>query len=323
MHLVTDDTRITAIDTHAHFYPAFYLDALEAAGADPASTAVARGIGADSTSDDIKTRLDWADRAGVTTQVIAVTPQTPSVPGAKDAAHLAAVINDHYLEICATYPGRFLPYATLPLPHVDECLTEIERVHNADFVGFSVNTFLPRGKSIFAPQFDPVWEALNDRAAVVNIHPTGQGLCASSIDEFDLHWVNGAPIEDATAVLQLLKRGINTRFPAIRFHIAHLGGDLAFLAQRLEDNYQDWDAFPSSPMESLRNMYFDAANFHAPSLRAAVETYGADQILAGSDFPYFQEEKYLRAFDYVRDARLDPRTTSKILSGNASRLFQL
>lgn len=44
MQPVTDNAIMNAIDTHAHFYPAFYLDALEAAGADPASTAIARGL---------------------------------------------------------------------------------------------------------------------------------------------------------------------------------------------------------------------------------------------------------------------------------------
>ncbi|CAB0571811.1 hypothetical protein FRC0316_02062 [Corynebacterium diphtheriae] len=54
----------SAIDTHAHIYPAPYLDMLEKAGVDPASTKIARNLGADSTSDDIEKRLLWMDRAG-------------------------------------------------------------------------------------------------------------------------------------------------------------------------------------------------------------------------------------------------------------------
>ncbi|AEX47310.1 hypothetical protein CDB402_2019 [Corynebacterium diphtheriae INCA 402] len=37
----------------------------------------------------------------------------------------------------------------------------------------------------------------------------------------------------------------------------------------------------------------DAANFYEPSLRMAAEYYGATQVLAGSDHPYFQEEKLI------------------------------
>ena len=61
--------------------------------------------------------------------------------------------------------------------------------------------------------------------------------------------INGAPVEDAIAVLQLLKADIPARFPGVRLHIAHLAGDLAFLAQRIEDNDEDWKAFAPSPRQ--------------------------------------------------------------------------
>ena len=76
-------------------------------------------------------------------------------------------------------------------------------------------------------------------------------------------------------------------------------------------------------MASLAAMYFDAANFHEPALRAAVETYGSDRILAGSDHPYFQEEKYVRAFDYIRDSALPRALREAILRGKAESLYGL
>ncbi|MCQ9342305.1 amidohydrolase family protein [Corynebacterium kozikiae] len=312
---------MNAIDTHAHFYPTWYLDELERAGVSPDSTAIARGLHADTTASDIEKRLEWMDRAGVEAQVIAVTPQGPHVADGAKATHLAEAINEHYLEIAAAHPGRFLPYAALPLPHVGASVHIIEQAQG--FLGFSVPTLLPGGGSLFGEELEPVWEALNQQSAVVNIHPTGQGLCAAPITEHHLHWVNGAPVEDATAVLHLLKAGINLRYPKITFHVAHLGGDLAFLARRLEDNFEDWDAFPASPMQALRGMVFDAANFHEPALLAAVATYGPEQVMAGSDFPYFQEEKYVRAFEYIRSAGLSEEVKAKILRSNAARVLGL
>lgn len=67
-----------------------------------------------------------------------------------------------------------------------------------------------------------------------------------------LEWVNGAPIEDAIAVLHLLQGDYINRFPNIKFQVAHLGGDVAFLAQRVEDNFTDWGSFPTSPRENLK-----------------------------------------------------------------------
>lgn len=128
-------------------------------------------------------------------------------------------------------------------------------------------------------------------------------------------------MEDATATLLLPKKGIPNRYPNIRFHVGHLGGDLAFLFQRIEDNFQDWGAFPYSPQETLRGLFFDAANFYEPALRLSVEAFGGGQILAGSDHPYFQGDKYVRAFDYIRNSTLDKEVCLSILRGNARRLY--
>jgi predicted TIM-barrel fold metal-dependent hydrolase len=317
------DARSGAIDTHAHVFPADYLDRLEEIGVDSSTTAVARGLRADSTDEELGTRLDWMDRAGVRIQVLAVAPQVPAGPEATSSLAAARMINDEYARIVADHPGRFLAYGALPLPHVEESLTEIPRVFDElGAVGVSITTVLPGAISPADRRFHPVWEALNERRAIVNLHATGFGACSPMIAGYHLEWVNGAPVEDATAVLQLLKAGLPQQYPSLRFHVAHLGGDLPFLAQRIEDNYEDWNAFPASPLRTLRGMYFDAANFHEPSLRLAVETLGAERILAGSDHPYFQDDKYLRAFSYIRGSQLTAGQKDAILSGNARGLYR-
>ncbi|WP_426716905.1 amidohydrolase family protein [Corynebacterium auriscanis] len=311
-----------AIDTHAHVYPAEYLDKLEAMGVDPATTAIARGMNADSSEKDLTRRLEWMDKAGVETQILAVTPQSPSSDSPQASLDAAQWVNDEYARIVEEYPGRFHAYGALPLPHVDQSVREAIRVlEELKFVGISVPTITQGKIFLDDPRFDPVWAALNERGAVVNVHPTGGGACSPMLASQKLEWVNGAPVEDATATLQLLKADVPRRFPNITFHIAHLGGDLPFLSQRIEDNYTDWDAFSASPNAQLRQMFFDAANFHEPSLRLAAETFGAEQIMAGSDHPYFQDEHYVRAFDYVRSAKLPQHEIEAILRGNAQKLL--
>ena len=311
-----------AIDTHAHVYPSTHLDRIEQLGVDPATTRIARGPGADSTDADMSARLTWMDRAGVARQVLSVMPQgaAGSAAGAADATRR---VNEEYADLMVRYPGRLLAYAALPLPHVRESIEEIRAALTMPgFVGVSIPTVLPGGMTLADAHLNQIWDELNTRGAVVNVHPTGSSACSALIADAGLAWVNGAPVEDATAVLQLLKADVPRRFDQIRFHIAHLGGDLPFLAQRIEDNYEDWAAFASSPRAALQRMWFDAANFHEPSLRLAVETIGTGQILAGSDHPYFQEEKYVRAFEYIRTARLEPAQIDSILSTNALSLYR-
>lgn len=312
-----------AIDTHAHVYPSWYLDKLESIGIPSASTAIARIHGADSTPADLARRWADMDAAGVQLQVIAATPQVPSAPSPEDSAAAAREINDFYAQLVAEHPTRLRAYGVLPLPHVAEAVTEAVRVvDELGFLGVSLTTTLPDPDFAFSnPQLDPLWQALDARGATVNIHPTGNGVHSPLIRDHGLAWVNGAPVEDATAVLHLLQADVPRRFPNLRFHIAHLGGDLPFLTQRIEDNYTDWDAFPTSPLKTLRTMLFDAANFYAPSLVLADTAFGTSQILAGSDDPYFQGEKYSRAFSYIRQAPLPEAAIEAILRNNAIRLY--
>ena len=170
-------------------------------------------------------------------------------------------------------------------------------------------------------RFYPVFEELDRRRSIVYIHPTGNGVYAPPISAHQLTWVNGAPVEDAVAALHLLKADYPNKFPNLRFHIAHLGGDIPFLAQRIQDNYEDWQAFPASPKETLRKMWFDAANFSGGSLRLAADVYDPAKILVGSDYPYFQNEKYTRAVEYIRASGLPERSVDDILGNNAAALY--
>lgn len=139
-------------------------------------------------------------------------------------------MNDEYARLMAEHPGRFLAYAALPLPHADESIAELKRVlDQPGFVGVSFATFFPDGMSLTDDSLTPVWEALDERGTVVNIHPTGSGLSSPQITDFKLEWVNGALLEEGTATLQLLKKDLPHRYPNITFHVAHLGGDLPFM----------------------------------------------------------------------------------------------
>ncbi|UEJ81900.1 amidohydrolase [Brachybacterium halotolerans subsp. kimchii] len=311
-----------AIDTHAHVYPAAYLDLLEECGADPSTTAIARNLGADSSDADLSERLRWMDAAQVGVQVLAVTPQSPSLPDPSASAVAARWINDEYDRIRRAHPDRFLLYGALPLPHVEASLRELERIAGGEgVVGISLPAVLPDGASPADAAFEEVWAALDALGTVVNIHATGSGARSPLITDWGLDWVNGAPVEDAIATLQLMKAGIPQRFPRLTLHIAHLAGDLPFLVRRLEDNYEDWNAFPASPSTTLASLMVDAAKFSEPSLRMTAEVLGASRIMVGSDHPYFQREKYVRAVDYVRSAQLDDEAITGILRGNAERLY--
>ena len=96
------------------------------------------------------------------------------------------------------------------------------------------------------------------------------------------------------------------------------------MIQRIEDNYEDWDAFEESPMQTVKkSFHFDTANFHGPALRCSIDSFGVDKFFMGSDYPYFKDEKYHRAVTYIREAGLEPEEVDAVLYGNAIEFFNI
>lgn len=314
--------KVTAIDTHAHLWSNAYLDQLHENGSE--ETEIAKGMGAGTSPEEMDKRLKMMEKAGVAQQVLSATPQSPYFGGEDKALKAAQMINDTYAKVIKNYPGKFMAYGAVPLPYIDAAIEEAKRaINDLGFLGIAVNTYI-NGEYAFDEKFFPFWEALDEMDTIVYIHPTGKGACSPMVNDWDLEWVVGAPIEDLLAVLHILKSDLPARLPHLKFHIAHLGGGLGFQMQRVEDNYEDWDSFKHSPKETLKDrFYFDSANFLEEALKLSVDVFGEDKILMGSDFPYFQNDKYTRAAEYIRNAKLDDGVKAKILRANAESLYHI
>ncbi len=311
------------IDTHSHLWSEEYLSKIEGLGSK--GVEIARMMNATNSKEDLEYRFSLMEKAGVKRQVISATPQVPEYGSAEEALECAKMINDVYADVMKEYPDKFLCYGVVPLPYVDEAIEEAKRcINELGFVGVALNTYLHQDIPIGDERLTRFFEALNEIGAKIYIHPTGFGACSSMVNDFNLEWVVGAPIEDGLAILQLLKADVSKKYPNIKFHVAHLGGFLPFLIQRIEDNYEDWNAFKSSPMESINeSFYFDTANFHGPALRCSVDSFGVEKFFMGSDFPYFKDEKYVRAVEYIKNSGLDEKEVDAILFNNAIEFFNI
>lgn len=311
-----------AIDTHAHMWPDEYLDMLKSLGSK--NTDIAKGMGAGDNEELIK-RIKIMDMAGVTMQVLSATPQSPEW-GSEDEAYKASIfINNYYKNLIDKYRNRFDAYGAVPLPYIGKAIYEAKRVINElGFKGIAVNTLIRNEMAITDDKFLPFFEAVNEIGTIIYIHPTGNGAKSCLVNDYDLEWVIGAPIEDLIVTVQLLKKEFPKKFPNLKFHISHLGGGVSFQIQRILDNYNDWDAFSENPLDSiLKSFYFDTANFSKAALRNTIEVFGANKLLMGSDFPYFKDEKYIRAVDYIKTADLSDEEVRMILNDNAKRLYNL
>jgi 6-methylsalicylate decarboxylase len=308
------------IDVHAHYWTEGYLDLLVDLGKTDAGAA--RGLGAGGGA-ELAARLRLMDQAGVAMQVLSACPQLPYGEDAAKATRAARFVNDQYAGLAQAHPDRFRAFAALPLPHIEESLTEMARaLDQLGIAGIALNTTV-LGQALVEPGYQPVFAELDRRAAVLYLHPAGNSACSALIGNYHLTWMVGAPVEDTISIMQLITAGIPARYPNIKIINSHLGGALPMLLQRADDQYH-WEApdTPERPSVAARRMWYDTVGHgHVPALRCAIDSFGADRLLLGTDFPYENGDTFVRAVEYINDPQIEGNAARAILDQNASALL--
>jgi aminocarboxymuconate-semialdehyde decarboxylase len=309
------------IDVHAHLWNDEYLDRIAALGR--TDTAAQRGRGAGDSDPELSARFTLMDSAGVDVQILSASPQLPYSRNQEAGTSTAAWANDWYAEVVRSHPDRLRAFACTPMPHVDASLDEIDRaLGDLGMSGFTMTTSV-LGRPLTDPEFAPIFEELDRRRAVLYLHPVGNRACSSLIGD-QLTWMIGAPIEDTIAAAQLIVAGLPSRYPALKIIVSHLGGGLPMLLQRM-DNQAAWAVpdLPEPPSVAARRLWYDTVGHgYLPALRCAAESFGADRLVLGTDFPYETDGIFRRAVNYVRDLDSDATTINRILGLTADALLR-
>ena len=177
------------------------------------------------------------------------------------------------------------------------------------------------GRPLDDPTFDPVFAELNRRRQRLFVHPVGVGGGPNS-DDFGMTWMLASRFEDTIAMARLILSGLTLRYPDIRFIIPHLGGTLVLFLQRM-DNVAERDGWCETrsaellPSDLARRFWFDTVNEQHSALRCACETFGAERLLLGTDWPMLPPAKLKHFVDYVPEA-LDDADARRILDVNAA-----
>ena len=175
------------------------------------------------------------DDAGVQLQVLSPAASPPYAEKEADAVAAARLINDSYAELAQKYPGRFAAVVSLPLPHIDASLREMERgLDQLGMLGVSM-TCSCFDRSTAEAEFEPLYAEMNRRGAVLNYHPIQNGICSPMINDYKFTVSVGASLEDTAIVLHLIARRVPERYPNIKYVVPHLGGLIPMQLQRLDN----------------------------------------------------------------------------------------
>jgi aminocarboxymuconate-semialdehyde decarboxylase len=84
--------------------------------------------------------------------------------------------------------------------------------------------------------------------------------------------------------------GMLRQFPDIRWIIAHAGGAIPYLMERLDNGYRDFaecrkniDQLPSI---YLKKLYYDTVTFSPYTLNMVRDMVGVSHMVMGSDYPH-------------------------------------
>jgi predicted TIM-barrel fold metal-dependent hydrolase len=309
------------LDVHAHYFSKEYLALLEKLGIDKGRLEPGHRLLHPTRDADFAERFAAMDRAHVDKQILSVSGVSPYSLEEKNAIEGARFANDLYANLAKEMPARFAAFGVLPMPHVKSAIAETARcLDELDMWGVTMNTSI-LGTTLADPAFDPIYADLDKRGAVLFIHPAGLACSSTELVANGLTWPLGAPFEDSMAILELLQAGFTQRFPRVKVIVPHLGGTLPFLIQRLDHMAQRYMPGKGVPREELRKFWYDTVNGHPPSLRLAIETFGLDRLVFGTDWPFWKGEAHQLAADFLDQAGLTAAQIAQIDSGNAKALF--
>lgn len=277
-------TKLSLIDVHHHIVPPFYLaenrDRIVAAGGGRMNPAF----------------LSWTpelmiaamNKSGVSTAVLSLAPVAFWYGDREAAARMSRRVNEYAADLVRNHPGRFGHFAIIPLPDTDASLREIEYAYSvlkAD--GITLLTSYD-DKWLGHPDYQPVFEELNRRKAVVFVHPTTPLCCRTLLPDVP-PVILEIPQDTTRAVTNLVFTGTLAKFHDIRFIFSHAGGDVPMVVGRMQQYAPKSVAekAPNGIEYELKRHYYDiAGTAYGPAIAALKSLVPTTQILFGSDNPF-------------------------------------
>lgn len=301
------------IDTHQHFLPKLYVDAV---GLDVLRAAMPGGV---APSWSAEAAIAMMDENGIDEGILSIS-SGPAIP---DAATLLRQCNDHAAELRSRYKGRFGSFASLPLPDIDAALKEVRHcLDQLKVDGFILFTNYD-GKYLGDEHFIPLLEELDRRGTVVFVHPNQPphdvpSVAPASVLEY--------PFETTRTATSLVMSGAMSRYRNVRFILSHAGGTLPFLVPRLALSISMMPEVAERVGDThaaIRSFYFDTAlSAGTAALASLAQVADPDRILFGTDFP-FAPTFAIRNFGSVLDAIDVPGIDmTQVYGQNAARLLR-
>ncbi len=281
------------IDVHSHIITPEFVSALEGEGR-------LMDEGFPLPKYDVENHLKWMDEAGVEMSVLTLAAPQPS------SAEVVRQTNEAAARIKKEHPGRFLFCAALPLPDVSKAIEEAKYaldVLKADGIKLATNI---EGQYLGAPELDTLFSILNERKAVVILHPHRPEPVNQQVMQQTPLAMQEYLSETTRAVSNMISRNVLARYNNIKVIVPHCGAYLPLAIPRMKSltpvmqtnkmvGEIDYEA-------NLRALYYDLAGAHSPEvIRMLLTISTPDHLLYGSDYPYVAPQVLTQSLARMKD----------------------
>ena len=318
------------LDLHTHYYPPIYFEKIRDLPSEfsfdksPSGQTIikyrgARFFGVTPPMTDVAKRLEDMDRVGIDVEVVSLSTPNVFFTDREHQPEIARIVNDAYAELVARHSARFKAFASIPMDDPDAALKELHRAIDELKMNGVILLSNIGGKPLTSPEYRPFFAEANRMKLCILLHP----MLPANTDpfrEYVLGPIVGFMFDTTLAVARMCFDGLLREFPDIRWIVAHLGGAVPYLMERMDNGWLDFpecrakiDELPST---YLKRLYYDTVNFNSHMLMMVRNMIGADHMLMGSDYPHLLGS-IDRAVSSIEGLEISADEKRKIFEGTA------
>jgi predicted TIM-barrel fold metal-dependent hydrolase len=244
-------------------------------------------------------------------------------------------INDDLAALQSKYPGRFVGLAQAPVLEGKPALAELHRaIADRGLRGVTITSQV-NGLSLDAPQLYDLYELVCQLDVPIFVHPALVPTGYEHLKDYDLPRVLGREVDLTVATTRLIAGGIFDRYPELKIVMAHFGGGIAAVKDRLVGKGYRFGTLKRPFGDYYDQVYFDMAGFEGGlvALNCALQGIRPERLVFASDYPQdftgvnTDTGKGMRALrDYIETVRnlpLAEKTKQSMLSGTAAALLKI
>jgi aminocarboxymuconate-semialdehyde decarboxylase len=240
----------------------------------------------------------------------------------EEGRDLAMLWNEEMAGAQKKYPGRVWASAAVPLVDTQTALDVVDHaINKLGLMGINLPGSVGSDPRIDHERLEPFYDRVEALGVPLFLHPTDAVFQDMLIDGYGgaLFLSLGRVMEVSVAAMRLVFSGVMERHPDLKLVMSHTGGALPYQAGRMDKNGKA-AKLPHPPSTYIKRMYTDTVSPHTEGMKFAIEYYGVDHVMYGTDYPCWSPAAALEFFAKIGLSKADQQ---KIFYDNARRILGL